>query len=120
MGNDFSTRIQGTRIKHGMDPASIKMYDKFGMILRIETTANNISFFQHCRKVEHRDGTSDMKVARMKKGIYSLVPLQKILFLANHRYMEFVSAIDDKRAGVRNLNKISKEVVENNRSYKGL
>lgn len=119
MGNDFSTRIQGTRIKHGMGPASIKMYDKFGMILRIETTANNISFFQHYRKVEHRDGTSEMKVARMKKGIYSLGPLQKILFLANHRYMEFISAIDDKRAGIQNLNKISKEVVENNRSYKG-
>ncbi len=36
---------------------SIKMYDKLSLILRIETTANNVSFFKHYRKVEHRDGT---------------------------------------------------------------
>jgi len=28
LGNDFSTRITGTRIRHHMGPASIKMYDK--------------------------------------------------------------------------------------------
>ena len=27
--------------------ASIKMYDKFGHILRIETTAKDVSFFKH-------------------------------------------------------------------------
>jgi hypothetical protein len=30
VGNDFSTRIQGTRIRHHMGPASIKLYDKEG------------------------------------------------------------------------------------------
>jgi hypothetical protein len=47
VGNDFSTRIEGTRIKHSMGPASIKMYDKCGLVLRIETTANDVSFFKH-------------------------------------------------------------------------
>ena len=28
-GNDFSTRIQGTRIRHRMGPTGIKLYDKF-------------------------------------------------------------------------------------------
>ena len=45
MGNNFNTRIQGTRIKHTMGTAAIKMYDKFGTILRIETTTNDVSFF---------------------------------------------------------------------------
>jgi len=31
VGNDFSTRIQGTRIRHFMGPASLKLYDKFGL-----------------------------------------------------------------------------------------
>jgi hypothetical protein len=31
IGNDFSTRIEGTRIKHHMGPAAIKMYDKFAL-----------------------------------------------------------------------------------------
>ena len=38
MGNRFNVRIEGTRIKHTMGPVSIKLYDKFGLILRIETT----------------------------------------------------------------------------------
>ena len=46
LGNDLSTRIQGTRIKHHMGPSSIKMYDKFGRLLRIETTTNDISSFK--------------------------------------------------------------------------
>ena len=54
MGNRFHIRIEGTRIKHNMGPVSIKLYDKFGLILRIETTVNDVSFFKHYRQVEHR------------------------------------------------------------------
>ena len=31
-GNDFHTRIQGTRIRHHMGPASLKLYDKFSLM----------------------------------------------------------------------------------------
>ena len=71
LGNDFSTRIEGTRIRHHMGPASIKMYDKFGSVLRIETTANNVSFFKHHRKVEQRDGTAVYKLARERLAVSS-------------------------------------------------
>ena len=54
MGNRLNIRIEGTRIKHTMGPVSIKLYDKFGLILRIETTVNEVSFFKHYRQVEHR------------------------------------------------------------------
>jgi len=60
MGNRFNTRIEGTRLKHTMGPVSIKMYDKFRLILRIETTVVNVSFFKHYREVEHKDGTCSM------------------------------------------------------------
>ena len=119
MGNDFHTRIEGTRIKHHMGPASIKMYDKFGLILRIETTTSDVSFFKHYREVEHRDGRRTMAWAAMKKTIYSLGPLQQLLASANHRYLEFISAMDDPSQGVRNLNKISRTVIANRRSYRG-
>lgn len=119
IGNNFNTRIEGTCIKHRMGPCSIKMYDKFSLILRIECTTNDVSFFQHYREVEHRDGTKELKIAKMKKGIYSLIALQEVLSLANNRYIEFISTIDDKSVGLINLNKISKNVVENNLTYKG-
>jgi hypothetical protein len=72
VGNDFNTRIQGTRIRHQMGPVALKMYDKFGCVLRIETVANDVSFFKHHRTVEHRDGSSEAKLAPVRKTIYSL------------------------------------------------
>ncbi len=119
MGNNFNTRIEGTRIKHSMGPVSIKMYDKFALALRIESTVNNVSFFKHYRTVEQRNGTQQKKWANMKKGIYSLTALSQLLASANRRYLEFISAFDDISSGIKLLKKISKTVVENNRPYKG-
>jgi hypothetical protein len=119
VGNDFSTRIEGTRIRHHMGPASIKMYDKFGLVLRIETTANNVSFFKHHRKVEQRDGTTVYKLAPLKKSIYSLGDLQQLLLAANRRYLDFISAIDDPSEGNKLLGKISETKMVHHRSYKG-
>jgi hypothetical protein len=119
MGNRFNTRIEGTRIKHTMGPVSIKMYDKFRLILRIETTVVNVSFFKHYREVEHKDGTRSMAWAEMKKSIYSLAPLRELLLAANRRYLEFISTIEDDKAGAGKLNKITQPVEENDRSYRG-
>ena len=119
MGNRFHTRIEGTRIKHTMGPVSIKMYDKFRLILRIETTVVDVSFFKHYREVEHKDGTRSMAWAEMKKTIYSLAPLRELLLAANRRYLEFISAIEDNKAGTDKLNKIAQPVQENHRNYRG-
>jgi hypothetical protein len=119
MGNNFNTGIEGTRIKHSMGPVSIKMYDKFGSVLRIETTVNDVSFFKHYRTVEHRDGTNSKKFAPMKKGIYSLTALQEVLSAANQRYLQFISAIDDMTAEVKKVNRLSDRIIVNDRSYKG-
>lgn len=119
VGNRFNTRIEGTRIKHSMGPVSIKMYDKFSLVLRVETTVNDVSFFKHYREVEQRDGTKSLQWAQMKKGIYSLAPLQGLLSAANKRYIDFISELDDNTAGTNRLNKISKTVSENEHTYKG-
>jgi hypothetical protein len=119
MGNRFNIRIEGTRIKHTMGPVSIKMYDKFSLILRIETTVNDVSFFKHYREVEHRDGSRETKWASMQKTIYSLSALRELLAAANRRYLEFVSTIEDPRAGNDKLNKLTRSVTENDRSFPG-
>jgi hypothetical protein len=119
MGNRYNVRIEGTRVRHSMGMASIKMYDKFGQILRIETTSKDISFFKHYREVEQRNGEAVMKFAPMKKTIYSLGPLRDLLQAANRRYLEFLSAIDDPSSGLDKLHKITRTVHEEARSYRG-
>ena len=54
-----------------MGSASVKIYDKYGQVLRIETTTNDVSFFKHHRKVEHKNGTETRELAPLKKSIYS-------------------------------------------------
>jgi hypothetical protein len=42
-------------------------HDKFGLMIRIETTTYDVSFFRHYRQVEHRNGFAEMKYTTMKK-----------------------------------------------------
>ena len=120
IGTNYNQRFLGTRIKHHMGDVSIKMYDKHGLILRIESTCNNVGSFRVRRKVEHRDGTSSEEKAPMKKTIYSLYQLFTILKAANYRYLEFVSSFDDHSDGEKHLKEVTSPVVENERSYRGI
>jgi predicted transcriptional regulator len=119
MGNNYNVRLEGSRIKHSMGKNSIKMYDKFSKILRIETTTNDISFFKHYREVVHRDGSTSMENASLKKGLYSLGMLKDNLNAANKRYIEFISAFDNKEVGRKRLEKVTHKKQENKRNYKG-
>ena len=119
VGTDFHTRIEGTRVKHHMGKASIKMYDKLGRVLRIETTVNDVSFFQHHRRVEHKDGTWSMKLAPVKKTIYSLPALCELLEAANRRYLEFLASLDNPTGGMRDLDRLGRRVHDGRRTQRG-
>ena len=120
IGSQFSTRIEGTCVKHRFGKASIKMYDKAGIVLRIETTANDVSFFKHHRKVEHRDGPPTRELAPVKKSIYSLIDLSEILLGCNKRYLAHLSALDDFSAGRRALDRLTKPREVHGRTVKGI
>jgi hypothetical protein len=120
MGNRFNKRWLGTRLKHQMGPVSIKMYDKFNIILRIETTVNKVNFFQQYRQVQHRDGTTSTQYAPMKKTIYSLPPLAETLLAVNKRYLKFLSDIETPEAGVDKLHRLTEtQHDDKGRRYKG-
>jgi hypothetical protein len=120
VGSQFSTRIEGTCVKHRFGSASVKMYDKFGCVLRIETTTNDVSFFKHHRKVEHRQGPATRGLAPVKKSIYSLIDLREILFGCNRRYLEHLSALDDFSAGVRALDRVTRPRTVDDKTVKGI
>ena len=119
VGNRFDIRHEGSCVKHRMGPVSIKMYDKYHLVLRIETTVNDLSFFKHYRTVEQRDGSKKLKYAPMKKGIYSLPSLHILLMAANRRYLDFLATLSNPTIGVRKLEKITQPVRQNKRTYRG-
>ncbi len=111
-----------------MGAAGVKVYDKFSRVLRVETTVNDVSFFKHHRKLEHKDGHATRELAALKKTIYdqrkspwdSLIDLREILLGCNQRYLAFLSSLDDPSAGERDLQRLSQPRVSADPSVKGL
>jgi hypothetical protein len=119
MGNRFNVRWLGRRIKHQMGPVAIKLYDKFNIVLRIETTVNDVSFFRQYRRVHHRDGSTTTKWASMEKTIYSLPALRETLLAANQRYLKFISEVETPEVGVAKLHQLAETEEDHGRRYKG-
>jgi hypothetical protein len=120
-GSSYNVLVEGTRLRHCLGDASIKMYDKFKHVLRIETTTNDVSFFKHYREVVHRDGRVEMKNAPIQKTVHSLGAVREVLAAANRRYLEFLSTLEDDTAGRRDLDRVSQSVHDDaGRSYRGI
>lgn len=119
LGSLFSTRREGHCLRHHMGSTGIKIYDKFGYVLRIETFSNDVTFFKHHRKVVHRDGSACFKMASVRKSIFSLPALATLMDACSHRYISFLAAVDDPTNGIRTINKVSRPVLQDGRSYRG-
>lgn len=83
--SDFRPRMEGTRSRHSLDPASLKLADQRGRGVRLEGTANAVTFVKHDRKVEPREGSPTYPVAALKKSRYSLGDLAGLMRAASAR-----------------------------------
>jgi hypothetical protein len=100
-------RQLGTRIKHRMARNWLKMYDKFGQILRVETVINRPQeFFVH-RTRFHRDGTSSQGFFPMTKDAGSLVHYQEQALACNRRYLEALAIVDDPAPAYQHLRQLT-------------
>jgi len=64
----LKTREEGTRVKHALNRNSIRMYDKQGSVLRVETTVNDPRDMKVFRTKESApDGP--MSWLRLRKGV---------------------------------------------------
>src|SRR5262249_829684 len=66
--SEIGERAEGVRIKHWADENSIKMYDKQGSVLRIETTINNPRRYKVRRRAT-RNGKPTIAAVPMRKGV---------------------------------------------------
>jgi DNA-binding MarR family transcriptional regulator len=119
IGSKYNKSIQGIRIKHYMGANSIKIYNKFPTVLRIETTINSLREIYILRDVLQKNKQVVTKPAIMKKSIYSLFVLSKFCKAANSRYLDFISSFEDNSDGRKNLEKVSEKVTKDDRSYRG-
>jgi hypothetical protein len=109
----------GTRIKHRMKNNWLKMYDKFGRILRVETVINSPKEFWVYRTQRHRDGTSSAGTYPMTKSVASLVDYQDQALACNRRYLDALAVVNDPTPAYRELRHLTEPTVVNGRSSAG-
>jgi hypothetical protein len=80
-------RREGVRIKHWADGNSVKMYDKAGSVLRVETTVAKTMGFKVFRPVERpRCRTSKLEWRPLRKGIADLHRRAQVSQRSNQAY----------------------------------
>jgi len=99
-------RTGGSRIKHRVKENWLKMYDKAGLVLRVETVINNPEEFR-VRKRVMRKGKSRMEWVDMRKGVAWLFRYREVSLRANSRYLDALAVVDDPTNAKRDLDRIT-------------
>jgi hypothetical protein len=116
--NDYKKRWPGARVKHRMKDNGIKMYDKHGSVLRIETVINRPYEFK-VRRRGRRKGQEVTGWFPMAKGVANLYRYAEVGFAANERYLDALSTVKDPAKAQQHLQKLSARVHRNGRSFRG-
>jgi hypothetical protein len=114
-----SVREPGACIKHFMKRNWLKMYDKLGLLLRVETVINQPGEFKVLRECQHRDGTTSLGWFAMCKGVGNMHHYQSHALACNQRYLEALAAVDDPTPGYDDLKKLTERQHHKGRSYAG-
>lgn len=109
-------RVEGVRIKHQMKSNKLKMYDKAGSVLRIETTINDPREFRVWRKI----GKGPPAWQPLPKGVAWLWRIAEVSRSANSRYLEALAVVDDDSAARRLLDRATRPVRRNGRRKRAL
>lgn len=93
VAGDFKDRAEGLRVKHAANGNSVKMYDKQGSVLRVETTVNNPSDLKVYRASE-REPDGPKALRPLRKGVADLADRAQKSQKANACYLDALAQLD--------------------------
>jgi hypothetical protein len=91
--SDVKTRVEGTRVKHRSGQNSLKMYDKFGTVLRIETTIHHAEGLKVYRRKES-DPNGAMAWQPLRRGVADMHRRCELSHKANETYLDALAVVD--------------------------
>jgi hypothetical protein len=110
-------RIEGVRVKHWVAENSVKMYDKFGQVLRVETTLNQPRRFKVYRATA--PGQARHWVP-LRKGIADIPRRVTLAHATNARYLDALSVVERPTPVAQLLDPVMRRRVVDGRPYRGL
>ena len=108
-------KYDGIRIKHRLNRNSVKMYDKAGSVLRVETTLNDMRDIQAPRVVNGR-----RVYKRMRKGVADMPRRAQVSEASNRRYLEALAAVKTPLPLRALTDKLSRPVTWKGKRVRGL
>jgi hypothetical protein len=90
--SDCRRRHEGVRIKHWVNGDSVKMYNKEGVVLRVETTINNARNFKAFRSAND-DPSKPCTWQKMRKGVSDLHRRCEVSRNSNARYLDAMGTL---------------------------
>jgi hypothetical protein len=93
--SDLKHRPEGIRVKHSVNGNSVKMYDKEGSVLRIETTINKTGDFRVYRAKQGEPG-GEKSWRPLQRSVGELWRRAQVSAAANRRYLEALASVTDK------------------------
>jgi hypothetical protein len=92
VSTDLRRRPEGLRIKHRLNRNSIKMYDKQGSVLRVETSVYDSSDLRVYRRREG-DWGGPMAWRILRKAVADIHRRAEVCQAANERYLESMATV---------------------------
>src|SRR5262245_7998965 len=116
---NLKRRVEGIRVRHFVEENSIKMYNKAGSVLRIETTINNARRFR-VRREGNSKGKRVKQWQQMRKGVADFRRRTEIARSANGRYLDALAVVGEQRPSHLLFDAVSKRVEKGGRQYRAL
>ena len=117
--SDTKTRPEGTRVKHRLGGNSLKMYDKFGVVLRIETTIHHAEGLKVYRPKES-DPQKKLAWQALRRSVADLHRRCELSRKANEAYLEALSVVDCPETLGALAAPASQSLAKAGRRYRGL
>jgi len=117
--SDWKTRQEGTRVKHRLGANSVKMYDKFGVVLRVETTIHEAEGLKVYRPKES-DPEQPLAWQQLRRGVADLHRRCELSRQSNEAYLEALSVVECPATLESLATTASASLQKGGRRYRGL
>ena len=117
--SDYRRRYEGIRVKHCVNRNSVKMYNKSGSILRVETTINNTRDFKVYR---HPDDDTNRPASwqKMRKGVSDLHRRCQVSDACNERYADALASAQIEEKLKELVSPACNRIKKDGKTYRGL
>jgi len=119
LSSRLQRRPEGVRIRHTLNGNSLKMYDKEGSVLRVETTIVRPREFRIYRAREG-EPTGQKRWRILRKGVCDMYRRGQVCRAANHRYLEALASVTGSPSLLQEAAEVCRPITRNGKRYRGL